>query len=287
MTEITNADQHAAWNGDSGHRWVADAERRDRVMAPIAEAVLRAADLREGDQVLDVGCGCGATTLAAATAVAPGGHVVGIDLSGPMLELARTRAADQGVPNVTFLHGDAQTHPLPAGRFVVVISRFGTMFFDDPVAAFANVAAALSPGGRLCLATWQPLDANDWLTVPGAALLRYGELPETAPGVPGAFAQSDPEAVTSTLHRAGFTEVGFDPVSITLTLGRDPADATDYLANTGVARAVLATIPDEQHPAALDAVRTVLAEHTDAAGVHLGAAIWIITAHTPLSPVSP
>jgi ubiquinone/menaquinone biosynthesis C-methylase UbiE len=278
MTEIANADQRAAWNGDSGHRWVADAERRDRVMAPIAEAVLAAAALRTGERVLDVGCGCGATTLAAATAVAPGGDVVGIDLSAPMLELARTRAADQDARNVTFLLGDAQTNPLPAHRFAVAISRFGTMFFADPVAAFANVAAALAPGGRLCLGTWQPLATNDWLTIPGAALLRYGEMPETASGAPGMFAQSDPDTVTSTLDQAGFTDIGLDPVTVTLTLGREPADATDYLANTGVGQGVLATIPDDQHTAALDAVRSVLAEHTDAAGVHLSGSIWIVTA---------
>jgi SAM-dependent methyltransferase len=278
VTEIANAEGYAAWNGDSGQRWVADADRRDRVMAPIAEALLTAADLRPGEQVLDVGCGCGATTLAAATAVAPGGHVVGIDLSAPMLELARTRAADHDASNVAFLLGDAQTRPLAAGWFAVAISRFGTMFFADPVAGFANIATALAPGGRLCLATWQPLAANDWLTIPGAALLRYGQLPETMPGAPGMFAQSDAVAVIDTLRRAGFIDIGLDAVTARLTMGRDPVDATDYLANTGIGQAALATIPDDQHDAALAAVRGVLAERADHAGVHLAAAIWIVTA---------
>lgn len=205
MTEIANTDQHAAWNGESGHRWVADAERRDRVTAPIAEAVLSAADLRRSDEVLDVGCGCGATSLAAAGAVGPDGSVVGIDLSAPMLDVARARATDEGARNVTFVVGDAQTHRLPAERFAVAISRFGTMFFADPTAAFANIATALAPSGRLCLTTWQPLAANDWLTIPGAALLRYGELPAAEPRAPGMFAQSDPKAVTATLTEAGYT----------------------------------------------------------------------------------
>jgi ubiquinone/menaquinone biosynthesis C-methylase UbiE len=281
-TEIANAAQHAAWNGDSGYRWVADAYRRDRILAPIADALLSAADLRPGDRVLDVGCGCGATTLAAASTVAPDGEVVGIDLSAPMLNVARARLADRGAPKVRFVVGDAQNHRLPASRFGVAISRFGTMFFADPVAAFANIASALAPNGRLYLATWQPLAANDWLTIPGAALLRYGQLPETEPGAPGMFAQSDPGTITATLRQAGYTDIDLDALTVRLTLGRDLADAVDYLVNTGIGQAALATIPEHQQPAALGAVRAVLADHADAAGVHLAAAIWITAAtHRP------
>jgi hypothetical protein len=277
VSEIANADQHAAWNGESGHRWVTDADRRDRALAPIADALVAAAHLDSGEQVLDIGCGCGATSLAAARAVAPG-RVYGIDLSEPMLEVAGARADDQGIAGVDFVPGDAQTHALPPGRFAVAISRFGTMFFADPVAAFANVAAALAPGGRLCLATWQPLAANDWLTTPGDALLRYGHRPETQPGAPGMFAQSDPDTVTATLDRAGYTGIDLAPVTVSLTVGRDLADATDYVVKTGPGRAVLDTIPDDQRAPAIEAVRDVLAHHTDPTGVHLDAAVWIVTA---------
>jgi ubiquinone/menaquinone biosynthesis C-methylase UbiE len=277
-TEMANADQHAAWNGDSGRRWVADADRRDRILAPVADALLPVADLRPGERVLDVGCGCGATTLAAARVVAPGGEVVGIDLSAPMLDVAGKRADEQRTTNVSFVLGDAQTHPLPARRFAVAISRFGTMFFADPVASFTNIASALAPNGRLCLATWQPLDANDWLTIPGAALLRYGQLPESEPAAPGMFAQSDPDTVADTLREAGYTDIHSAARTVTLTLGRDPADALDYLTNTGIGQAALATIPEHQQPAALDAVRAAFADHADATGVHLAAAIWITTA---------
>jgi len=284
MTDTTdaNAEQRAAWNGESGQRWVADADRRDRVLVPVADALLAAAGLRPGDRVLDVGCGCGATTLSAADRVAPGGGVTGLDLSGPMLEVARCRAADQGHDDVELIQGDAQTHSLPAGGFSVAISRFGNMFFDDPVAAFANVARALAAGGRLCLATWRPLEANDWLTVPGAALLEYGTMPETATaGGPGMFSLSEPDAVTTILRGAGYTDLHFDPVTVTLPLGGDAADATDYLAGTGLGRAVLETVPDDERPAALDAVRAVLDDHADATGVHLGAGVWIVTARRP------
>jgi ubiquinone/menaquinone biosynthesis C-methylase UbiE len=210
--------------------------------------------------------------------VAPSGRVVGIDLSDPMLEVARRRAADHAVSEVEFVAGDAQTYPLPVRTFGVAISRFGTILFADPVAAFANVADALAPGGRLCLATWQPLEANDWLMVPGAALLRYARLPDSEPEAPGMFSQSHPDAVSATLRRAGFTDVELTPVRVTLTLGDDPAAAVDYIANTGIGRTALATVAEQDRPAALDAVRIALADHTDVHGVQLAAAIWIVGA---------
>lgn len=279
MTDIANTDQYDAWNGDSGQRWIQDPDRRDRVMAPISDALLASAALTAGETVLDIGCGCGATTLAAADTVGANGTVTGIDLSEPMLDVARRRAAAGGLDNVTVVQGDAQTHDLGSRRFDVAISRFGTMFFADPVAAFTNIAAALASGGRICLATWQPLIANQWLTVPGAALLRYGTLPDSADDAgPGMFAQSEPDLVRRVFADAGYHDIGLLPVDVTLTLGTEPEDAAAYLADSGPGRAVLATIPDHDKPAALDAVRATLADHTDQNGVHLDAAIWIITA---------
>jgi hypothetical protein len=153
------------------------------------------------------------------------------------------------------------------------------MFFADPVAAFTNVAAALGPGGRICLATWQPLVANEWLTVPGAVLLSYGSIPDTSDdAAPGMFAQSEPDLVRQVLADAGYRDKTLHPVDVSLTLGTDPDEAAAHLADTGPGRAVLATIPDHDKPAALDAVRAALTDHTDHLGVHLNAAIWIITA---------
>ncbi len=152
------------------------------------------------------------------------------------------------------------------------------MFFADPVAAFANIGTALRPQGRLCLATWQPLAANDWLTIPGAALLRYGTIPESATNGPGMFGQSDPETVRRTLHESGYRNVELTPMTVMLALGDTVEDATDYLASSGVGRAVIETVPAEQREIAIDAVRTVLADHTDGDGVRLDGAIWIIRA---------
>jgi SAM-dependent methyltransferase len=280
MTRIANTDEYAAWNGDNGQRWVAGADHRDTMLASVGEVLLAAAGLRDGERVLDVGCGCGATTLAAADAVGPGGRAVGVDLSEPMLAVARARAEAAGRVNVEFVQADAQVHPLGAADVDVAVSRFGTMFFGDPSAAFANIGRALRPGGRLCIATWQPLVANDWLMAPGAVLLSFGTLPEPGTG-PGMFAQSDPAAVASVLAAAGFDQVDVTAHTVPLLLGADPAEAAALLAESGPGRATLETVPEADRPAALEAVRAVLAEHVTPAGVQLDGAVLVTTAVRP------
>jgi ubiquinone/menaquinone biosynthesis C-methylase UbiE len=198
----------------------------------VADALLAAAHLTPGEAVVDIGCGCGATTLGAARAVGSAGSAYGIDLSEPMLGVARRRAETSGLSNITLVQGDVQIHRFPA-RVDAAISRFGTMFFADQTAALANIRRGLRPRGWLCLATWQPLVANDWLTIPGAALLRYGSLPGAEASGRGMFAQSDAESVTATLHAAGYADPQFEPVELTLALGADPNEAVDYLAGTG------------------------------------------------------
>jgi len=276
MTQVANTDQYEWWNGDAGERWARDADRRDLRMAPIADALLATARIRSGDAVLDIGCGCGATTLRAANAAGHAGSAVGIDLSEPMLAVARRRARQQGVANVRFTRADAQIHELRAAHDIA-ISRFGTMFFSDPAAAFANIARSTREGSRLCLATWQPLAANDWLTIPGEALLRYAAPPEPTTG-PGMFSQSDPAALAATLSAAGYERIQSDPVIVNLIFGVDAAEAADTLTASGPSRALLETIAESDRSAALDALTSTLAEHQGPDGVRLAVAIWITTA---------
>lgn len=278
MTETANASQREAWNGEGGRRWVASADERDRVLAPVADALLGVAAPASGYRVLDVGCGCGATTLAAAALVEPAGSATGIDLSGPMLEVAQRRAANTGADNARFMRADAQTHVFAPSSVDLITSRFGTMFFSDPDAAFGNIATALRREGRMCFATWQPLAANEWLAVPGAALLRHAELPPTIHG-PGMFAQADPDVVTATLRAAGFTKVAIDPVEVMFNVGQTIDDAVEYLADSGPGRALLDTIPEgPARDAALDDVHESLAGHLTPSGVLLGGGIWLIDA---------
>ena len=150
-----------------------------------------------------------------------------------MLDLARQRVTAAGVTTARFVRGDADNYGFEPASVDLAISRFGTMFFSDPVAAFANIRAALRPGGRVHLATWQPLAANEWLIVPAAALLRHTESPEAPANEPGMFAQAAPETVTATLTAAGFENVRLDPHEVTLTLGQTIDEAVDHLADSG------------------------------------------------------
>jgi SAM-dependent methyltransferase len=282
VTTTANSSQFDAWNGESGQRWVARAAERDRVLAPVADELLSVAAPTVGTRVLDVGCGCGATTLIAATRIGDAGTATGIDLSAPMLDLAQARASAAGAVNTSFVHGDAQTHVFAPESVDLVISRFGTMFFSDPGAAFRNVGTALRPEGRLCLATWQPLAANDWLTIPGAALLQHTDLPATAPDEPGMFAQSDAAIITATLSGAGFVDIGLEATEVTLTLGQTIDEAVEHLADSGPGRVLLETIPEgPDRDAALADVRDAVVEHHDDSGVRLGGGIWLITATRP------
>ena len=206
---IANTDQAERWNsGEDLAHWLDNQARYDRMNEPFTALILDAAAFRPGAQVLDVGCGCGGTTLAAARLIAPG-QGVGVDLSCPMLARARARAEAAGLSNAVFQQGDAQVHPFGPARFDTVISRFGTMFFADPVAAFANVRSAVRPGGRLIFVCWQPLAANQWLLVPGAALTEHVPPP---PGFgsgdgPGMFAFADPDRVRPILAAAGWRDI--------------------------------------------------------------------------------
>jgi SAM-dependent methyltransferase len=278
MSDTANPEQFELWNGDSGQRWVADADRRDTVLAPIADLLLGHAAIEPGEAMLDIGCGCGATTLAAAADGA--GAVVGLDISVPMLDVARRRAASAALSRVEFTQGDAQTQRLEQ-TFDVAISRFGTMFFAEPVTAFTNIAEHLRPGGRLCIATWQPLAANEWLVVPGVALLEYAILPAAGddPSAPGMFAQSDPDSVRAMLAASGFADVNCEPHTLSLHFGTTIDEAVDYLADSGPGRAVLDTIAHERRDTARAAVGAAIAEHhDDTRGVTLDAAVWITTA---------
>jgi SAM-dependent methyltransferase len=279
---IANTDQAERWNsGDDVAHWIRNQARYDRMNAPFTALILDAAALRPGSGVLDVGCGCGGTTLAAARLVAPG-QAVGLDLSGPMLARARADAEAAGLGNAVFQQGDAQVHNLEPARYDTVISRFGVMFFADPVAAFANMRSAARPAGRLVFVCWQPLAANQWLLVPGAALAEHVPLPAgfgSGDG-PGMFAFADPDRIRQILAAAGWQdiEVSSEHVSILVGGGGSVDDAIEFLRTGSMGRTMLAGADEGTVDRAIASVRAALAPYADADGVHLGAAVWLVQA---------
>ena len=280
--KIVNTDQAERWNtGDDAAHWVRNAARYDRMNAPFADMILGAAGLRPGADVLDVGCGWGTTTLAAARLVAPG-RAVGLDLSGPMLARARATAAAAGLGNAEFRQGDAQVQPLEPGRFAAVLSRFGVMFFADPVAAFANIRSAAQPMGELVFVSWQPRSANQWLLVPGAALAEHVPPPAgSGPGDgPGMFALADPDRIRQVLARAGWRDVAVTAQQAPILVGGGGSldEAVEFLRTSSLGRTALTGADPDTQARALASVRAAFAAHADDEGVRLNAAVWLVKA---------
>lgn len=277
-----NADQVAFWNGDAGERWAANQAFFDRLLAPVNGALLAAAKLMPGQTVLDIGCGCGATSFAAAEAVGSGGQVVGVDISGPMLAIARestkrTRTAPQ------FVLADAAHHRFAPGRFDRALSRFGVMFFADPPLAFANIRGGMKPGARLAFLCWQEMKANPWLATPlFAALPHVPPPPPVDPLGPGPFAFADRDRVWRLLTEAGFAAIEIAAQSFTFTMGQAGPGALDeavsLAADIGPASAIMKDAGPEAQAKARQAIRAVLEPLVSPTGIQLPGACWLVAA---------
>ncbi len=275
--EIANTDQAAAWDGEEGETWAADADRYDRASRRHLLHLVSPDVIAPTDAVLDIGCGCGRSTRDAAR-LASSGSVLGVDLSGPMLAEAARRAEADGLTNVAWLQADAQVHPFAPASADLAISSFGAMFFGDPVAAFTNIGTALRPGGRLALLAWRELDRNDWLMAVRQALALGRELPMPPPDAPTPFSLADPERVRARLGAAGFDDLRFDPVDEPFEAGADLDDACAFLQGTGIVKGLLEELDDAQRAEGLAALRDALAAHVTDDGVLLGTSAWLITA---------
>jgi SAM-dependent methyltransferase len=274
----SNSEQLKAWDGDEGAYWADHADHFDRSIAAYHDRLLAAAAIGVADRVLDIGCGTGQTTRDAARAAARGA-ALGVDLSSRMLDLARRRAVDEGVSNVAFEQADAQIRPFDARSFEVAISRTGAMFFGDPAAAFTNIGAALSHGGRLVLVAWQPLPANEWVREILTALSAGRDLSGPPPEGPGPFALSNPDRVRAVLSSAGFEGIELDGTQAGMWFGTDVDDAHQFVL--GLMGWMLAGLDDGTRGRAVDALRATMAAHETSEGVVFGSAAWTIAATHP------
>lgn len=283
-----NTYQVADWNGPSGERWVANQARLDAMLAVFGDAAIETAAPRAGERVLDVGCGAGASSLALAARVGAKGEVLGVDISEPLIERACALMPKEAP--VVFQVADAGSAPLPESAFDILFSRFGVMFFDDPVPAFAHMRRALRPGGRLAFVCWRGAAENDWVRLPMSAIRDI--IPPPAPPdpeAPGPFSFGDRDRVARILTAAGYSDITIAPFDDSIPFGqgatRDAAidDAVEMAFEVGPLSRALADQPDDIRARASAAVRAAFAGRPGERSVMIDGAAWIVAAHNPLS----
>jgi SAM-dependent methyltransferase len=275
-----NADQIAYWNGANGQRWTDRQAEQDILLAPVSKAPIDRAAPKPGERIIDVGCGCGSTSVAFAERVAPNGFVLGVDISGPMLARAR-QLAPKALP-VDFVQADATVYPFDPQSFDVLVSRFGVMFFAEPAVSFANLRKALRSSGRLAFACWREPRENPWMMAPLQAVYQHvPKLPPQGPEDPGPFAFASEERVRRILGEAGFKGVAMEPVGLSfdIAIGRGLDAAVQAALQIGPSSRALEGHPPQTRAAAAQSVREVLTPFVRGDSVALPGSIWIVTAH--------
>ena len=274
-----NADQIAYWNGPGGQRWADRQQTQDLVLAPVGDLLIARAKLKTGERIIDVGCGAGATSIAFAQTVGPSGHVLGVDISAPML--ARAQEITPPALPIDFVLADATVYPFVPASFDLVASRFGVMFFADPALSFANLRRALRPSGRLAFACWREPRENPFFMAPLQAVYRHvPKLPQLGPEEPGPFSFASEARVYRILDEAGFHAIAMEPCNLVLDIavGRGLEMAVQCALEIGPAARALAEQPPEAVAAAKNSIREALADFVSGQAVPLPAAIWIVTA---------
>jgi SAM-dependent methyltransferase len=271
--------QIAYWNSPAGEKWLKRQAETDASIAPAQAAAMVRAAPRVGEHVLDIGCGCGASTIELGERVGRSGRVVGADVSEAMIGRARERTTH--LPQVETLCADAARFRFPAQSFDLMFSRFGVMFFGDPVAAFAHLRGALKPDGRLVFACWRPIDENPWMRVPLRAVCKHVPRPaRPGPEEPGPFSFADTQRVNRILTQAGFAAPEIAPFDFDMDIagGRGLDAAVESASTIGAAGAALNDQPQDLRDKAIAELRNELAGFEKDGSVLLGAAVWIVQA---------
>ena len=283
---MPNADQIAFWNGDMGANWVEHDALMEAMLAPVGEKILDTLSLSATARALDIGCGCGHPTLSLAQRIGPDGSVTGIDVSAPMLALAEHLAVQDTADRaeVTFLEADAQTHTFEPKSLDIVFSRFGVMFFEDPVAAFRNIHSALAMNGQLAFCCWQTRAVNPFMTVPAmAALELLPAPPEMPPRAPGPFAFEEADYVEAILTEAGFNDIAIAPISHPLVfgIGLSVEEIVERLVNIGPIAQMVREAPDDlQQPVREKVIAAVSPYYEQSTGMTLAGQFWQVTARS-------
>lgn len=282
MAAMRHAEQADYWNGVGGTHWVVQQRRIERVLAPVADLVIKAASPQAGESLIDIGCGSGATTEALARAVGEAGRVMGLDVSGPLVAQATARLA--ALVQARILLADAAAVALEPHSVDLLFSRFGVMFFGDPTAAFRHLRGALRSGGRVCFACWRAPSQNPWMMLPlSIAYAHVSRLPKPGPDDPGPFSFADPERVTGILSGAGFTNIAFAPhdVMFDISAGEGIAGAVAYTLEIGATSRALEGHPPNIRQQVADDLHAAFTAMASNDAVFLGGAIWIVTATAP------
>ncbi|AKJ06505.1 ubiquinone/menaquinone biosynthesis C-methylase UbiE [Archangium gephyra] len=275
-TRQTGDEQTKLWNGLAGRAWVEEQELLDQLFKPFEELLAGAVSAGSGRQVLDVGCGTGSTTLAVARQLGAKGRCVGIDISEPMITAARARAEREGTP-ASFIRANAQDHAFEPESFDLLISRFGVMFFDDSVRAFANLRRAAKDGAESRFIAWRSPSENPFMTTAErAAAPLLPNLPVRQPDAPGQFAFADQRRVHRILEESGWAGIDIQPIDVACTLPEK--ELVRYLTRLGPLGLILQEADDRTRTQVIETVRAAFEPYVHGAEVRFTAACWMIGA---------
>ncbi len=279
------ADQTLAtddWEGEMGRKWLARLDRFESMIGPAGAALMTHAGFKAGDRVIDIGCGGGGTTLEIARRVAPTGTVLGLDISGDLIEAGRGRARQAGLGNIAFENADASVARPAGAPFDRMFSRFGCMFFADPYPAYANLHRMLAPGGRIDLGVWAPARDNGWMASLAGVLGKYIELPAPVPRAPGPFAMDDPDYIRDLLRQGGFSAVTIDPWTGDQLVGgaeASPAQAVDFVLSVLSVGEALAKADPAVRDQGTEELRALFERFHTARGIVMPAKVWLVSAY--------